>query len=89
MGPVRRRHPKRYLLQIVERLYLILFILHGKQIIVSGALIHPITWCDHGIGIQRGNYIVDDFFLIQTQLAGTLSVDIDAQRRVIQILRNE
>ena len=59
----------------------VLVILDGEEVVVAGLVIHPVVRRDHGVRIQRGDDVVDDFFLRQAEFAGMHAVDIHAQRR--------
>ena len=43
---------------------------------------------DHGVGIERGDDIVDDFLLGQAKLTSVYAVDVRAEPGIVQVLRN-
>jgi hypothetical protein len=73
--------------QIVQVLHLALGILHGQHIVVAALGIDPVAGRDHAVGGERGDDVVHHFALIQAQLAGAGAIDIEAQRRVVDVLR--
>src|SRR6267154_6517390 len=75
--------------QIHNRLHLAFGILHGQHVRIATFRIDPVVRSDHAIGSQRGDDVVHDFFLRETQLAGLLAVDIQLQRGIIDVLGNQ
>ena len=75
--------------EIGQGLDLALRILHGQHVVVAGLRIDPEAGRDHLIGGQRGDDVVDHFALVEAQLAGAHAVDIELQRRIVDVLRNE
>ena len=63
-------------------------ILDGQEIIVAALAVDPIVRRDHGVRIERGDHVIDDFFLGQSQFGGMHAVDIQAQAGIVHILRN-
>src|SRR6266481_578360 len=81
--------PQRDLLEVDHALDLILGILHGQHVGIPVFRIDPIVGCDHAVGSESGDHVVYDFFLRKAEEAGLLSVHVQLQRGVINVLRNE
>src|SRR5258708_35077621 len=56
---------------------------------VAASGINPITGCDHSVGNECGDHVVDDLFLLETKEAGALTIYVQAQSGIIHILRNQ
>ncbi len=80
---------QRNLFEVVERLNLRFGILHGEHVVVAGFRIDPVTWCDHSVGTERGDYVIHHFFWAEAQHAGAFAIDIELQAGIIHILRDQ
>src|SRR5437588_3680662 len=77
----------RNLPQVIQRTDLVLGILHREQVIVPTLGINPVTRSNHLVGSQSCNNVIYDLLLAEADQAGSLAINIDAQRRVIDVLR--
>ena len=74
--------------QVVDRRRAVLVVLHRQEVVVAGLVVHPVIRRDHGVGVQRGDDVVHDLLLAQAQFRGVNPVDVEAQRRIVHVLRN-
>ena len=75
--------------QVGEILHETFGILDGEEIVVATSRVHPIAWRNHLIGSQRGDDIANDFFFVQAKLGGAQPVNVQLERRIIDVLRYE
>ena len=64
-------------------------ILHCQQIVIATFGIDPVAGGNHPVRGQGGDDVIDHFFLAESDQTGPLAVDIDAQRWIVNILRNQ
>jgi len=63
-------------------------VLHGDEVVVATVGVNPEAGRYHAAGGERGDHIVDDFLRTQAHHAGSLSIDIQLQTRIVNALRN-
>ena len=74
--------------QIVDRGLAVFGILDAEEVIVAGFVIDPVVGRDHDVRIQRGDDVVDNLFLGESEFGGMHAVDIHADGRIVHVLRN-
>ena len=75
--------------QIDQVLHLFLGILNSQVVGIAVARIDPQAGGDHLVRSQRGDDVGDNFFLTEPEFARPHAVDVELQRRLIEILRDE
>ncbi len=51
-------------------------------------MVHPVIGRDHGVGIERGDDVVDDFFLREAEFGRVNAIHFEADGGIIHVLRN-
>ncbi len=87
--PLRQTSAQRNGRQVGEAANEVLRVLHGEQVIVAALGIHPIARSDYLVRCQRRDDVAHHLFLVQPKLAGPYAVDIELERRVVDVLRDE
>ncbi len=75
--------------EIVEVPDLLLRILDRQVVVVSVFRVDPDTRRNHQIRSERRDHVRHDFFFAQAEFAGVHAIDIQPQRRIVEILRNK
>src|SRR5208283_3687612 len=73
---------------IVDGRPAVFIVLNREEVIVAGLVIHPVVGRDHGVRVQGGDDVVDDFLGTQSQLRGVNTVHVQPDSRVIHVLRD-
>src|SRR5438270_13807971 len=81
--------PQRNLLEVRYGFDGVFGILHGEQVGIAAPGINPIIRCDHAVGSERGDDVVDDFFLGEAKEAGFFTIDVEFEGGVVDVLGNE
>src|SRR6201997_3020285 len=82
------RGSKRDLLEVLQGLNLRLGVLDGQQGGVSGLWVDPVARIDHAVRRHGGDHVIYNVLWRQTFETGLLTVDLDGETGVIDVLRN-
>ena len=63
-------------------------ILDREHVVVAAARIHPEARGDHLIRRERRDHVVHDLALVEAEIGGALAIDVEPQRRVVDVLRD-
>src|ERR1700744_2623131 len=80
---------KWYGAKILNTVNLRLRVLHRKKIVIAIVWVDPQIWGDHLVRRKGSDDIRQYLFFSQPQFRRMQSINVDAQRRIVEILRNE